>query len=372
MKLKTIKSKMLGGLDAVKGALAGKDALNPFRLMKVESFGSDSVILTAVNDYMQITSRVFCEVEGEAAGVFDGRRLMALIGALEEGVVSLSFDGVTAAKISGGAAKYSLSAGDLGTFASMTVLDDGDVATCSLSAGTLAEALRKTSYSACQESHRAAICGVHFELNPEKGIEVVATDGRSLSHVSLNREVGGVAKEMTVSNAVVKELMRLLAKRTESDETLLVKTDGKTVVVTAGLWNLTAKLIDAKYPSWRQIADQAVAETATFDRVSFLGELRRAVVAASDMDNTVRLTFQNGTISFSAKDEFLSADSSIPAKYSGEKAVVYFNSQFLIRVLECVDDDSVSFGISPGKTVPLVIEVDGLPFRAVVMPLIGR
>jgi DNA polymerase III sliding clamp (beta) subunit (PCNA family) len=209
---------------------------------------------------------------------------------------------------------------------------------------------------------------VHFELNPEKGIEVVATDGRSLSHVSLNREVGGVAKEMTVSNAVVKELMRLLAKRTESDETLLVKTDGKTVVVTAGLWNLTAKLIDAKYPAWRQIADQAVAETATFDRVSFLGELRRAVVAASDMDNTVRLTFQNGTISFSAKDEFLSANSSIPAKYSGEKAVLNFNWQYLSRVLECVDDNSVTFGISPG-TAPLVIEVDGLPFRAVVMPL---
>ena len=368
MKLKTIKSKMLGGLDAVKGALAGKDALNPFRLMKVESFGSDSVILTAVNDSMQITSRVFCELEGDGVAVFDGRRLMALVGALEEGVMTFAFDGATA-KISGGAARYSLASGDLETFATMAALDDSDVATCSLTAGTLAEALRKTSYSACQEAHRAAICGVHFELNPEKGIEVVATDGRSLSHVSLNREVGGVAKEMTVSNAVVKELMRLLAKRTESDETLLVKTDGKTVVVTAELWNLTAKLIDAKYPAWRQIADQAVAETATFDRVSFLGELRRAVVAASDMDNTVRLTFQNGTISFSAKDEFLSADSSIPAKYSGEKAVVYFNSQFLIRVLECVDDDSVSFGISPGKTVPLVIEVDGLPFRAVVMPL---
>ena len=368
MKLKTIKSKMLGGLDAVKGALAGKDALNPFRLMKVESFGSDSVILTAVNDSMQITSRVFCELEGDGVAVFDGRRLMALVGALEEGVMTFAFDGATA-KISGGAARYSLASGDLETFATMAALDDSDVATCSLTAGTLAEALRKTSYSACQEAHRSAICGVHFELNPEKGIEVVATDGRSLSYVSLNREVEGVAKEMTVSNAVVKELTRLLAKRTEDDEQLLVKTDGKIMVVTAGLWNLTAKLIDMKYPVWRSIAGVSFDEVATFDRVAFLGELRRAGVASGGEDNAVKLTFQQDCVAFSAKDEFLSAESSIAAKYSGEKVSLYFNSLLLSRVLDNVDDDSVSFGVSPGKAVPLVIEVDGLPFRAVVMPL---
>lgn len=368
MKIETVKSKMLSGLDAVKGALAGKDALNPFRLMKVESFGSDSVILTAVNDSMQITSRVFCEIEGEGVAVFDGRRLMALVGALEEGPMSFAFNG-SVAKISGGAAKYSLSAGDIETFASMAVLDDGDVATCSLSAGALAEALRKTSYSACQESYRAAICGVHFELNPEKGIEVVATDGRALSHVSLNREVGGVAKEMTVSNAVVKELMRLLAKRAESDEQIVVKTDGRMVVVTAGLWNLTAKLIDMKYPAWRSIASQTFDEVATFGRVAFLGELRRAGVASGGEDNPVKLAFQYGAVAFAAKDEFLSAESSIPAKYSGEKVSLVFNSLLLSRVLDSIDDDRVSFGISPGKTAPLVIEVDGLPFRAVVMPL---
>jgi DNA polymerase III sliding clamp (beta) subunit (PCNA family) len=368
MKVTTIKSKMLGGLDAVKGALAGKDALNPFRLMKVESFGSDSVILTAVNDSMQITSRVFCELDGEGVAVFDGRRLMALVGALEEGVMTFAFDGATA-KISGGAARYSLASGDLETFATMAALDDSDVATCSLKAGMLAEALRKTSYSACQEAHRAAICGVHFELNPEKGIEVVATDGRSLSHVSLNREVEGVAKEMTVSNAVVKELTRLLAKRTEDDEQLLVKTDGKIMVVTAGLWNLTAKLIDMKYPMWRPIAGQTYTDVSGFDRVAFLGELRRAGVASGGEDNAVKLTFQQDCIAFSAKDEFLSAESSIAAKYSGEKVSLNFNSLLLSRVLDNIDDDKVSFGVSPGKTAPLVIEVDGLPFRAVVMPL---
>lgn len=371
MKIETVKSKMLGGLDAVKGALAGKDALNPFRLMKVESFGSDSVILTAVNDYMQITSRVFCEVEGEGVAVFDGRRLMALVGALEEGPMSFAFNG-SVAKISGGAAKYSLSAGDIETFASMAVLEEPEVATCSLSAGALAEALRKTSYSACQESSRAGICGVHFELNPEKGIEVVATDGRALSHVSLNLEVGGVAKEMTVSNAVVKELMRLLSKHAESDEQIVVKTDGKIVVVTAGLWNLTAKLIDKKYPAWRQVAGVSFDEVATFDRVAFLGELRRAGVASGGEDNPVKLAFLYGAVSFAAEDEFLSAESSIPAKYSGEKVSLVFNSLLLSRVLDSIDDDRVSFGISPGKTTPLVIEVDGLPFRAVVMPLRAR
>lgn len=370
MKIETVKSKMLGGLDAVKGALAGKDELNPFRLMKVESFGSDSVMLTAVNDSMQITSRVFCEIEGEGVAVFDGRRLMALVGALEEGPMSFAFSG-SLARISGGAAKYSLAAGDIETFASMAVLDDGDAATCSLSAGVLAEALRKTAYSACQESCRAGICGVHFEMDPEKGIEVVATDGRALSHVSINREVGGVAKEMTVSNAVVKELMRLLAKRAEPDEQIVVKTDGRVVVVTAGLWNLTAKLIDAKYPAWRQVASQAFGEVVTFDRAAFLGELRRAGVASGGDDNPVKLVFLYGAIAFAAKDEFLSAESSIPAKYSGGKVSLVFNSLLLSRVLESLDDDRVSFGISSGKTAPLVIEVDGFPFRAVVMPLRG-
>jgi DNA polymerase III sliding clamp (beta) subunit (PCNA family) len=187
--------------------------------------------------------------------------------------------------------------------------------------------------------------------------------------VSLNREVEGVAKEMTVSNAVVKELTRLLAKRTDDDEQLLVKTDGKIMVVTAGLWNLTAKLIDMKYPVWRSIAGVSFDEVATFDRVAFLGELRRAGVASGGEDNAVKLTFQQDCIAFSAKDEFLSAESSIAAKYSGGKVSLNFNSLLLSRVLDNIDDDKVSFGVSPGKTAPLVIEVDGLPFRAVVMPL---
>lgn len=367
MKIKTIRSKMLGGLDAMKGALSGSNTASPLRLMKIETFGSDCVLLSATNGDIHMTSRVFCEVEKDGAAVLDGRKFTAFVGALEEGVANLDFGGRNV-KISGGAAQFRLSCGEIADFYTMPTPTEEACVSFEIGDAQLKELFRKTAYAACTDRTRAAICGVRFETEGET-LTVCAVDGRSLSMVC-TAIADCKPVQFTLPNAAVKELARLVAKRCNPEgETLTVKTDGKTVSVTAELWNFTAKLIDGVYPTWRKVLPTDGGDPCTMDRVRFLDQMRRAQCASEGENNTVEITFIPASVEFRAKCAEYSSETKMDADYAGEKRVLSFNAELIARVLECLDDDRVTVRLFGEGENNILIESDGLPFKAVVVPL---
>lgn len=367
MKIKAIRSKMLGGLDAMKGALSGSNMASPLRLMKIETFGSDCVLLSATNGDIHVTSRVFCEVEKEGAAVLDGRKFSAFVSALEEGVSILDFS-KRKAQISGGAAQFRLSCGEVADFYTMPPPAEESCVSFEIEDAKLKELFRKTAYAACTEKTRAAICGVRFETSGDT-LTVCAVDGRSLSMINVAIAESNPA-QFTLPNAAVKELMRLIAKRCNPDgETLTVKTDGKTVSVTAELWNFTAKLIDGLYPAWRKVLpDAATGTPCTMNRAVFLDQMRRAECASDGEYNSIEITFTDGAVEFRAKGADASSETKMSAEYEGEKRVELFNAELIARVLECLDSNFVTVRLF-SEGAPILIECESLPFKAVVVPM---
>ena len=116
------------------------------------------------------------------------------------------------------------------------------------------------------------------------------------------------------------------------------------------------------------LPDAATGTPCTMNRVVFLDQMRRAQCASEGENNTVEITFIPASVEFRAKGADASSETKMSAEYEGEKHVELFNAELIARVLECLDDDTVTLKLFSAGA-PILIECEHLPFKAVVVPL---
>lgn len=379
MLIRTTRSNLLGGLNAVKDVVKGEDELNPFRFMKIETMGDNCILVAGSDGDVQVTSRIFCDIDEQGSTLLVGSRLVKFVGALPDGEVDILVDKQPRAKIEGGCTTYSLAKGEVGDYPMMKGPVDGEgFVSYYLPASTLKELLRKVKYAAGTGKVSAAICGVNFRTDPEKpegdsltGVDrhaatlhVAAADGRRLSCVALR--VDAEKSDMTVPNKAVEILYKLLSKWHDGD--VLVATDGKSARFTAELWSVTTKICEQKYPDYAKVIPAETAKSAEITCDSFLAELKRATVAC-DADGYLKMAFTNGKATFTAKTQFSSSESSTEIKYIGEKVVFKVDPEIMKQLLEAMDGDVAATIRFNEAEKAFVLERSDIRFLAVVMPM---
>ena len=381
MKIKVIRAKLIEGLNLVKDACEGKEKLNILTNIKIEATTGDApgqipdeefgrLVLTASNLSTQIEAVVPCKIEKKGAACLVGRRFVDFVSALPDGEVEIELNSTgTKAIISGGECVYTLAAINGSEFPIMSKPEDGKDNTVFLylQAPTIKELLRKVKYASSTDGQRKALEGVNVEMK-DGSVIFRAADGKRLSVCEYKCEVS--VKEphsFTFPNKAIAQLFSLLDKCEEGEE-IEISCNGRNSRIVSKRWMLGAKMIEDIYPNLEKAIPDETQFSVEIDREKFLEEVKRANLASDKESLAVKITFDNGKVTFEGRDCDVSKyRSNIPAKYIGEKIYFWMNARLLKDVLGGIDDNDVTISFN-GLGTPMVIKCS-IPFLGVIMPL---
>ena len=333
--------------------------------------------LVIVGTDLDLTVRI----ESEAIGLDDGSvvtpaRLAAdIVRSLEPGAVTFE-GGEDEVEISAARSRFVVR-----TFAvdDFPVLPDPRPDQVTLPAAGLAEALRQVVRAASNDDARPLLTGVLVAAEGT-GTRLVATDSYRLAL----RDLTGTGPlpegtdQILVPARALTELQRLLPAAKEAagkDKDDGVPDVGFSVsdldaTFTVGDVRLMTRLLDGKFPDYRQLIPPGYPNQLRVGKESLLDALRRVRLLVRDNTTPVRLSMRPGGVELTVvSQEVGHASEDVDADYEGEELTVAFNPSYLIDGVEAVLGDEVVLETLDATKPATVRAPDHADYRYLLMPV---
>lgn len=366
MKIKVTKSQFLGAINIVKDAIGG-DGLAISRNIKIDATGK-KIVLTATNLSLTVRTELDGSVEESGATTVPAVFLAAAVGAMNEGVVEFNLEkGSHNAYLIGDGIRYKVSVLDAAEFPEMK-LPAKDKNVITVRKVILREMLRKVAYAVDgSNGTRLILQGINIRNTDKETIRLEATDGRRLSRVSASTD-GDIATNfsVTIPTAATKIIQRLLPSSDVENSVSLAIEKGIATFFTDE-WTVQTKTIDGAYPETNQVIPVNFAAKVSVDRETFADAIRQVAVSVDKDYNKMMVQLSKNALTISATSSLSSSKREIPVRYDGAKIEFYLNPFYLLEILDCLDDDEITFGIN-GSNGPSAITCT-IPFVGIIMPL---
>ena len=252
-------------------------------------------------------------------------------------------------------------------FPELPAVNEESAVSYSISADDFKQSVSQTIIAASNDSTRPILTGVYWH-SFENNLFLAATDGYRLTERRI------VATESTVDAVIptstLQEVLRTLKDDTNEIDVLFDETQ---VTFRLGEVEITSRLIDGKFPDYRQLIPSETDSTFTITRTDFVRVIKIAGLFARESGGGITLTLDTDksvvTIN-SVASEIGENSSDIAVECSGVSGSVSLNSRYLIDALGAVSADKVVFGFS-GKLAPCVLaeSVQQPPYKHIIMPL---
>ena len=234
----------------------------------------------------------------------------------------------------------------------------------SLDQGVFKNMLRKTCYAASSDESRHILNGNLLSFKDNR-LTVVATDGRRLAMVESEVEIPQDAEaELVVPTKTVNELIRVLG----DEGPLKIRASQNQVAFELPDLQVVSKLVDGKFPVFRQVIPQSSSERVEIEREAFLATVRRAALMTSDHSRVIKLVFSKNKLEIiSSAQDIGEAKERLPVKYAGKEITISFDPGFLMDCLRALNQANVYLEFSD-ELSPGVVKCDE-PFLYVIMPM---
>lgn len=238
-----------------------------------------------------------------------------------------------------------------------------------LSAKFLLEAIRRTAFATDPDSSRYALAGVMVEVNGDT-VAVVGTDGRRLAYVSGSGTSVDGHSNAPLGSIVPASAARVLSRALGADGDVRIELTLNDVTIEAPGVTITARLVEGRYPNWRQVipkVDQWTIDTAipvgAFDSV-----VRQAAITADAESRGLEFRFEGGTLSASAQAQSIGLSNiSMPVSHEGEPVSIKLDYRYLRDFLSALDpSENFELKLMDSSRAAL-LSADG--YQYVVMPM---
>ncbi len=242
-----------------------------------------------------------------------------------------------------------------------------------IDAKVLADMIGKTIYSVSNDDTRYHLNGVYFEkrLSGASGssLLMVATDGHRLSLI--NRE--GIGASASVPEGVIiprKGLVEIYKLLENVEGKFGMAIEGPQLIVTHKNTVLMIRLIEGKYPNYRQLIPQNLSEHVKVNREALLASLRRVSLLSNQKSKGVTLSFSNGRLEITSNNpELGDAKEELEIDYKGTGLKIGFNAKYIMDVLTSIEDEDIAMDLkdqlSPGVMRPNADK----DYTCVIMPM---
>ena len=242
-----------------------------------------------------------------------------------------------------------------------------------LDAQVLTDMIEKTIYSVSYDETRYHLNGVYFEkkLGGSNGSSflMVATDGHRLSLI--NRDGEGFNSKTTEGVIIPRKGLNEIYKLLEQvDDKFKMAIEGSQLVVIHGNTVLMVRLIDGKYPNYRQLIPQNLNERVLVKREALLSSLRRVSLLSNQKSKGVTLSFSDGRLEISSNNpELGDAKEEIEVNYKGTGLKIGFNARYIMDVLTSFEDDDVSIDLKDQLSPGIMRPGTDKDYTCVIMPM---
>jgi DNA polymerase III subunit beta len=375
MRLSVLQSNLAKGLSIVSRAVESRPSMPVLSnvLLKTEE---SRLKLAAVNMSLGlgITVWIGANVEIEGAVTLPAKVFVDLVNNLSNDRVDLSLDQATqTVHLRCGGTKTNIKGIDAHEFPPLIEPGDPDL---TIDGNQFKDMINQVAFSAATDDHRPALTGIYMQLQGDK-ITLAAADGYRLAVHS-----GGLEKKFDKAlNLLIpaKSLVEVAKAISDSDEPVLISLphDRDIVLFSIGQVEISAQLLDAKFPPFESVIPKDYATSTVMYRSDLLAACARAEIFARDSAFSGRLYVKPpkrsgdpGEVTIVGRSQERGDNEGVlDASVEGEPVDISFNIKYLIDVLRVLPDEQVRLE-SKGAANPGVIRPHGRDnYLYIIMPM---
>ena len=368
MKFEIEKSELLGLVGRTQNVVEKRNTM-PVLVNVLLEADNDTLKVFATNLEVSLTTESPAKVTVPGKAAVSAKNLFDIVKELPDGMVEIVKTDNNWVKVTQGKSVFNLvgiSPEEYPVFPSHSTKDFMEIET-----KVFTDMVAKTIYSVSTDETRYHLNGVYFERNPGSKTNeylMVATDGHRLSLVNkIEGDQQGQTEGVIIPRKGLSEIYKLLEG---SEETFKMAIEGSQLIVIAKNTVLMVRLIEGKYPNYRQLIPQNLSQTVKIGRERLLSSLKRVSLLSNQKSKGVTLNFNDGKLEISSNNpELGDAREEIPVDYSGKELKIGFNAKYIMDVLNSIDDEEVDLNLkdqlSPGVVRP---QADS-QYTCVIMPM---
>ena len=290
-------------------------------------------------------------------------RLLAILRACRaDDEVTLTPSG-TSVKVKAGRGSWTLPTEDVAEYPTWEAADAKPV--CRLPADQFCRAVHAVEYATDKESSRYALGAVLIDVTGGDPT-FVGTDGRRLSAVQTETDQA-VDDSQTLVPVTAVRIAASLAERSEGS--VQIEATSSDVVITLEGSVITARLVDGRFPRWRDVFPESSSDPHAVDRGELLAATRAAAVVTSEQSNAVTYDWGEALTLTARSSEYGESKVRCDVTEAGTACKVKLNPGFVRDYLDGLPADEephVSVLTNgPGGAVVLTCG----EYRGVIMPL---
>ncbi|PID39688.1 MAG: DNA polymerase III subunit beta [Proteobacteria bacterium] len=365
MELKINRAAFLKGLYLAQSIAERKSTTPAVANVLLRSEGQDAIVCAATDLRTSMVAELPAEVKSEGGVSIGAKHIYEIVRNLPADMVFLSKSENNWAEIKAGKARYKLVGMSDRDFPRLP--DHREVVFSEVSAPALVDMIGKTLFSVSTDNTRHHLSGIYFECDGKRAT-MVSTDGHRLSKIEADLGTGPTLDAgVIIPRKGVMEIKRLLEP---VDETCDLGFADNNIFVRAQDVVLSVALVDAQFPSYKQVIPTANEKAIRLPRAGLLESLKRVSLMSSERSFGIRMALSQGRLRIMSDNPDLGeALEDLEVEYNDEELTVGFNARYFIDILNEINKDNVILEFNGELDPGLVRPDDSRDYVGVVMPM---
>lgn len=361
MKLQVTQENLNRALNSVSRVANARGTL-PILANVLIKTSNNRLSLSATNLDIAITHYIGAKVSEEGSITVPARLMQDFVGSLPAGVIDLELEEAKL-KVTTDQYKSVVNGIVADDFPVMPAINGGEK--WKIDAGILKKGLQQVIFAASNDESRPVLTGVLVHTLEGK-LYMAATDSYRLAEKTLGANKSQV--DLLVPATACADLLRILG---DYEGAVQVTHDGQQVLFQVGDVELTARLVEGKYPDYRKLIPTSFTSQITLKRADFLNVTKVSSLFARESAGSVTIELDEtaGNLSIrSVASQLGENTATAPGKVKGSDSIT-LNSRYLLDALNALSGDNVIFGFN-GKLEPTLIhDPDSADYQHIIMPL---
>lgn len=236
-----------------------------------------------------------------------------------------------------------------------------------ITAGKFKKALDKTLFCMANQDVRYYLNGLLLHISNSK-LKLVASDGHRLAiYEDQLEQPTGYEARIILPRKGVSELSRLLD---DPEAELKVEFSSNNIRIFIKHLVFSAKLVDAKYPDFGKVFQQAFFNPIHIQKQLLKDALTRVAILSNEKFKGVTLDIDPDGLKISTHNpDHDEAEEELPIEYLGEPLTIAFNAQYILDAVSNLDSELAVLTIASNASSCFIGEPNDSKYKFIVMPM---
>ena len=230
--------------------------------------------------------------------------------------------------------------------------------------------LNKTKISISNDDTRHYLNGIYLHLTESQNrtyLTGVATDSHRLSSSSL--EINNI-KDFSSLILPRKTVFQVCSLLSEISDQLTIQTSDNKIKFTLGKTKLISKVIDGKFPDYRQVVPKNNTNTLIASMTKFNDAIERVISVSLDKKEGIRLKVDKDKIELSVNSANTGEGNEIiDVNYKNDPLEISFNSRYLLEIASQIQDTNIKMNFLDSSSPALIEDAKDKSSFFVLMPM---